>query len=310
MKIFVSGSLAYDIILDFPGKFSDHINLETVHALSLSFLVRDVKKSVGGTAANISYNLAMLGLNVELIGSVGQDGQLLLKKLKQLRVNCQNVRISKLSTARAYIITDKLDNQIAGFYPGAMSEAVRLPHPEACDWPIIAAEHPKNMVRLAEHYQKKKMRYIFDPGQQCLVLSKKDLQICLHGASIVIGNDYEIAAIQKKLGLTKTMRPHKNYQSVIIRTMGPKGSEVFLPNGKKIKVSAVKTRAIDPTGAGDAYRAGLICGIVKGLDLNRSAELGATAAAFAIEKYGTQNHRFNYGILVKRHNRNFKDKIS
>lgn len=310
MKIFVSGSLAYDIILDYPGKFADHIAPGKVHVLSLSFLVRDVKKSVGGTAGNIVYNLAMLGLDAVLLGSVGEDGKEILQRYKDMSIDIRLSKISKQPTAAAYIMTDSVDNQVAGFHPGAMSEKIKLPHPEACDWPVIAPENPANMIALARHYQKLRMRYIFDPGQQSIALSKKDLEICMKGASILIGNDYEIEVINKKLRLIENFRPKNLGQSMIVRTLGPKGSEIILPNGKIIKIGVVKARAVDPTGAGDAYRAGLIAGIVKGLDLKRAGQLGATAAAFAVEKYGTQNHRFTYKSIVTRHNRYFADKIS
>lgn len=300
MKIFVSGSLAYDIILDYPGRFADHIKPGKVHVLSLSFLVKSVKKSVGGTAGNIGYNLAMLGIKPELLVAVGEDGAEILDAYNLMPIGIKLSKICKQPTAAAYIMTDSADNQIAGFHPGAMMESVKLPKVNSRDWAIIAAENPENMPRLAAHYQKNKVRYIFDPGQAITALSKKQMQDCVKGATIVIGNDYEMNYVFK----------YVIPKCAVIRTFGPRGSEIIYPNGKKIKIGIAQVKkAVDPTGAGDAYRAGLLCGIVRGFDLKTSAQLGATAASFAVEKYGTQNHRFNYDILVKRHNRNFKEKI-
>jgi len=310
VKIFVSGSLAFDIILDYAGRFADHIKPGKVHVLSLSFLVGSVKKSIGGTAGNIACNLAMLGLKPQILGAVGEDGGEILEKLGRLGVYVKAVKISHQPTAAAYILTDSTDNQIAGFYSGAMMEKVKLPKIKPQDWAIIAAENPRNMVTLAKHYQKNKVRYIFDPGQQSIVLSAKDLKFCIRGANIVIGNDYEIDYIATKIGLPQKQRSLKMWQSVVARTLGAKGSEIIYPNGKKIKIAAAKARrAVDPTGAGDAYRAGFICGLVKGFDLQQAAQLGATVASFAVEQHGTQNHRFNYDIIRSRYNKNFNNKI-
>lgn len=306
MKIFVSGTIAYDVILDYPGRFVDHIDPKKIHALSISFLLNRLERSIGGTAGNIAYNLAMLEAPVKLLGSVGRDGVEILKMYKNMSIDILLSKISKrYHTASAFIITDQMDNQIAGFYPGAMNEKVKLPNSKSTDWGIIAAENPRNMARLARHYTKNKVRTIFDPGQAITSLTKKQMQICLRGASIVIGNDYEVSALSLRSAARRRSNPF-----IVIRTFGSKGSEIIYPNGKRIKIGIAKPKkVVDPTGAGDAYRAGLVKGIISGLDLKRSAQLGATAAAFAVEKYGTQNHKFNYGILVKWHNQNFRDKI-
>ncbi|MDP3993709.1 MAG: PfkB family carbohydrate kinase, partial [bacterium] len=154
MTIWVSGSIAFDIILDYPDRFSDHMNPRKAHVLSLSFLVNKVKRSVGGTAGNIVYNLAMLGLDAEIIGWVGSDGRNLRNTYQSMGIGVRHLRVSqRLGTATGYIMTDQQDNQIAGFYPGAMLETSAFPKLESCDWPIIAAENPRNMARLARHYQ-------------------------------------------------------------------------------------------------------------------------------------------------------------
>ncbi|OGE79520.1 MAG: hypothetical protein A2751_00280 [Candidatus Doudnabacteria bacterium RIFCSPHIGHO2_01_FULL_46_14] len=335
MRIWVSGSLAYDIILDYQGKFADHIRPEKLHVISLSFLVRSVNKTIGGTAGNIAYSLAMLGMKPCLLAAVGEDGKEMLGRYGKLGISVKNIRISRLPTAAAYIMTDSMDNQITGFHPGAMNEKIKLPKLKKNDWAIIAAENPRNMAALARHYQKNQIRYIFDPGQAITSLSKSQMRQCVSGAAIVIGNDYEIDNIFGKIKSPLPSPPPPDFAKattgtrgegnkneflplegggkvgvVIIRTLGPKGSEIVCPNGKKIKIGVAQVKkSVDPTGAGDAYRAGLICGIMRGFDLKIAAQLGATSAAFAVEHYGTQNHHFNYGILVKRHNKNFESRI-
>lgn len=304
MKIWVSGTIAYDIILDFPGRFAEQIDPKKIHVINLSFPVEEVKRTVGGTAANIAYNLSLLGMKVGIVGAVGEDGREIKQHYQSMGIDIKYLQVSKrYQTAASYIMTDRDDNQINAFYGGAMHERVKLPAVEGCDWSVVAAENAENMSRLASRYQKKRKRYIFDPGQAIFVLRPAQLANCLKGASIVVGNDYEIGVLMKKTG-------RKTFKAVVYKTLGPKGSEAIFPNNTKKKIGAVKAKkAVDPTGAGDAYRAGIIKGIAEGLDLVRAGQLGATAAVFAVEKYGTQNHWFNYDIIVKRHNKNFASKI-
>lgn len=300
MKIWVSGTIAFDIILDYPGIFSDQIDPKKLHSINLSFPVPEVKKTKGGTAGNIAYNLKMLGMEVGIIGAVGEDGQAMLRDYKKSSIDVSLIKASKKhNTPTAYIMTDQHDNQINAFYGGAMNERAKKPKVAGCDWPIIAPENPENMTMLAEHYQKHGKKYIFDPGQAIFVLNKRQLVKCLRGASILIGNDYEIEQVAKKSGL-------KRFKQVVYKTLGPKGTEIVFPNGEKKAIKAVKTKdLVDPTGAGDAYRAGLVKGISSGFDLVQSAQVASTAAVFAVESYGTQEHKFNYDIIVKRHNQNY-----
>src|SRR3989344_1699149 len=223
MKIFVSGSLAYDIILDYAGKFADHIKPEKLHVISLSFFVSSVKKTIGGTAGNIAYNLAMLGIRPSLLAAIGEDGKEILGRYGKLGLSVKNVKISRQPTAAAYIMTDSVDNQITGFHPGAMMETVKLPKVSKNDWAIIAAENPANMVSLARHYQKNKIRYIFDPGQAITALSKSQISECVRGAAILIGNDYETSLIEEQLTPARNPRPRISGR-VMIRTFGSKGS--------------------------------------------------------------------------------------
>lgn len=312
-NIFISGSIARDIIMDFPGRFREHIDPRKIHVLSLSFAVENLKENYGGTAANICYNLALLGERPEIIGFLGTDGLPIKTYLQKQGISTYHLAVSKhRATATAYIITDRDDNQIAGFHAGAMMEGVKLPQVQKGDWAIIAAENPRNMIRLAKYYTARGVNYIFDPGQQITALSKSDLATGIRGARVLIGNDYEIGVISSRLSLRGKKRRSNlivNDQRllrfacndlIIIRTFGAKGSEI-LSAGRKIRVGIAKPRrVVDPTGAGDAYRAGLLKGLILGYDLKRCGQMGATAASFAVEEYGTQNHRTTQHKITNR----------
>lgn len=292
MNILVSGSIARDVIMDFPGRFKDFIDPKKIHVLSLSFAVENLKENSGGTAANICYNLAMLGEKPKILGGLGKDGIEIRNNLQKLGIKTENLNISKYrQTATAYIITDKDDNQIAGFHAGAMMEQTKLPKVKKGDWAVIAAENTANMVKLAKYYARQGVNYIFDPGQQITALGNRELEIGIRGAKVLIGNDYEIGLLKKRV---------KFDVPILIKTLGPRGSE-FYCGRKKIKIGIAKPRrVVDPTGAGDAYRAGLLKGLVLGYDLERCGCLGAAVASYAVEKYGTQNHKFTWREIEQR----------
>ena len=293
-KIWVSGSLAYDRIMNYGGRFADHIDVSKVHVLSLSFAVEKLELNTGGVAGNIAYNLSLLKEKPQVIANLGQDGRDYITRLKNFGAGVTNVQVlnNKL-TAGAYTITDKADNQITGFFTGAMYATAKFPNPTSKDLAIIGAEYPENMVRLARLYAKKKTFYIFDPAQQIPALSRSQLLVGMRGASVIIGNDYEIALMMKKSGY----RPKKN--QVIISTLGGKGS-VILAGKRRIKIPVVKSRkVVDPTGAGDAYRAGLIKGLVLGYSYERAGRLASLVASKAVAVYGTQNHKFSWRSIEK-----------
>lgn len=297
MRIFISGSIARDIIMDFSGRFRDHVNPKKIHVLSLSFAVENLQENYGGTAANICYNLALLAEKPSILGRLGREGREIKLHLAKLGVNTKYLGISgSHRTATAYIITDRDDNQISGFHAGAMNEAVKLPRVNKGDWAIIAAENTRNMVKLAKYYAKRGVNYIFDPGQQITALTNSDLQAAIKGARVLIGNDYEVANISKRI---------KIRVPVLVKTLGPKGSEI-ITGSRKIRIGIARPRrVVDPTGAGDAYRAGFLKGLILGYDLRQCGQLGATVASFAVEEYGTQNHRFTPEGVTKRMKTNF-----
>jgi len=304
-KIWVSGSIAYDRIMNFGGHFADFIDVKKAHVLSLSFLVQDLNMSLGGTAGNIVYGCRSLGLPTGIVGSLGRDGDEYLKVLKKSQCDLQALSLVPSEvTAGAYIITDLDDNQIAGFYAGAMSKSVRLPKAGVKDIAIVAADNPKNMLKLCQYYHRSGVAYIFDPGQQITSLPKPILNHGIKNASVVIGNDYEIALIKKRL-----IKNSFQKQQIVVSTLGKNGSRVER-GGEVWKVKAVKVRkVVDPTGAGDAYRAGFIKGLTTGQSLPVCAQIGATIAAAAVETQGTQNYKISWAILKARHNKTYKTKI-
>jgi len=304
MKVWVSGSLAYDRIMDYDGRFSDHLNPKKIHVINLSFAVKNLSLSYGGTAGNISYNLALLNVPAGVICNLGNDGKDYLKKLRAQKTDLRFIQtFADQFTAGAYIITDKADNQITGFYAGAMDNKSLSPKATAKDLAIVAADDPTNMARLCLYYQKTGTPYIYDPGQQITALSAPYLLQAMRSAWIIIGNDYEIDLIFRKTAY----RPSP--KQVVVTTFGQKGSSIKTCSAAyKIPIAKPK-RTVDPTGAGDAYRAGLIAGIIKGYDWGKTGRLASVVAVHAVESLGTQNHFFSWESLQKRYSRDFHERL-
>ena len=324
-KILVTGSIAYDRIMDFPGKFSDHILPNKIHQINLSFLVKDLKESFGGTAGNISYNLSLLGLRPTIFTNVGAKDFLPYKKwLKKNKVDISKIRIvPKQQTASAYIITDQADNQIAGFFPGALAQSIVSGNYElkanSYKLSIISPQNPVDMVKLPQIFKTKKIPYIFDPGQQVSSLSGNQLKKAITGSEVLIGNDYEISLINKKTGWQNGQLLKKT--KILITTLGNKGSIIQYrdPSAafrqaqgglRMFRIPPAKPRnTSDPTGAGDAYRAGLIYGLLKNWRLPKVGRLAGLVAVYTVEKYGTQTHRFTWPELKKRYWQNFQEQL-
>lgn len=311
-RIAVSGSLAYDQIMDFPGKFADHILPEQIHNLNLSFFLRSCRQSFGGTAGNIAYNLGLLQERPTILGVAGQDFLNYRQWLQRRGVDLTWIRtVATERTAAAYIITDQSDNQIAAFYPGplpknyARSAAQHLPKIAIA---IIAPDDKDRMLAYARVYQAKKVPYIFDPGQALIAFTAPELRQALAGAQVLIGNDYEIKLILDKLAaqpqhLTKMV-------DILIITKGAQGSEIYQGNEKIVIKPAKPKNICDPTGAGDAYRAGLIKGLIKGYNLKTCGQLASLTAAYTVEKFGTQTHKFTLVEFQRRYKENFGEKLS
>jgi len=308
--ITVTGSLAFDHIMDFPGKFADHIMPDKIHQINLSFLVNTLQKQKGGTAGNIAYNLALLNSPVSILGIVGNDFSEYEKFLKNTGVDTSNIKTAadKLSST-GFIMTDQNDNQITAYYPGAMSDATSLSLENIkSDLVVISPNNPQAMIKFAKQCQEKKLDYMMDPGMQLPTLDPSDLKNMIQGATILIGNDYEIALLKEKTGLNE--RALLSQVKILITTLGENGSTI--QSGlKTIQVSSAKpAEVVDPTGAGDAYRAGFLAGYLKGLGLKICGQMGSVAACYAIEKYGTTSHKFAVDEFKKRYQENFGEELN
>ena len=305
-QLLVSGSVAFDQIMNFPGRFKDNILPNKIHALSVSFFIRSLKESYGGTAGNIAYNLTLLGLRPTVLANIGSDAARYKKRLRQQGVDIGQLHtITGQKTPVAYIITDRDDNQISSFYPGAVRQPYRIVREKLKKGAlaIIAPDNPINYQRLAAAYRAAGVRFIFDPGQQVASVSGSQLRSALRGALGIVGNDYEISLISKKTNLTIAQLQKK--VSLVIVTRGAKGSAIY-QQGKRFTIPAAKpNQVIDPTGAGDAYRAGLLYGLQKKLSLPTIGRLASVVAVYAVEKQGTQAHRFTWSGLQRRYRQNF-----
>jgi adenosine kinase len=306
MKIYISGSLAYDRIMDFPGRFSDHILPDKLHILNVCFTVNGMVEKFGGTAGNVAYSLSLLGEQPVVVATIGKDYRTYFSWLEENGLSVEGIRvIGQEFTAGAYITTDRADNQITGFNPGAMKHQAgfALEKGDGRSICLIAPGNLADMIAYAAECRAKGIPYICDPGQSLTQWDGKDLREWIRGSLMVITNDYELELVMKMTGEDK--KGLLSLTGAIITTLGEKGSLVS-GAGPDLSVAAVWVQnVVDPTGAGDAYRAGLLKGIAAGKDIATAAKMGAVAAAFAVEQYGTQEHFFSYDDFARRYRENF-----
>ena len=304
MNILVCGSLAYDRIMDFPGRFADHILPEKIHVLNVCFQVNGMKEKFGGTAGNIAYALTLMGETPAISATIGHDFQRYFDWLTKNGISKEYIRIiDEEFTAGAYITTDRTDNQITGFNPGAMKYSSCLDFDRLDPRETLVIISPGNLQDMVEYPRACKDRgihYIFDPGQSLPMLDAKDLVQAIDGCQILISNDYELEMIMSKTGLDKETLTGPG--TTMITTLGELGSLVRTSKAE-ISIPAVKPRKVeDPTGAGDSYRGGLISGLVRGMDIEHCARMGSVCASFAVECYGTQEYHFTPEEFNKRFN--------
>ncbi len=301
-KLLVTGSIAFDRISVFPDRFGAHILPNKLHDINVCFTVADMQVNYGGTGANLAYNLSLLGENPILLAAIGKDGSEYLKYLKKLGVNIGYVKKShKLLTANATIMTDLDDNQITSFYVGAMAEAGKLRlsglklKPELA---IIAPNDVSAMQKFADYFFTGGIPFIADPGQSIPGFKPKDLIDFITGSHILIVNDYELSLIIDKTKMSqKEILERCNY---LIVTYGSEGSKIWSDHTNPIKIPAFKAKKVtDPTGSGDAYRAGLMYGYKNGYDIEKSALIGSWLAVRCVEKQGTQNHKISKTDFTK-----------
>lgn len=307
MNIYISGSMAYDRIMDFPGKFSDHILPDKIHILNVCFTVNGMAEKFGGTAGNIAYSLSLLDEKPLIIATIGKDYGSYFEWLKKNSISVDGIKIIENEfTAGAYITTDKADNQITGFNPGAMKYPSGFNVEDIDPGKSIALIAPGNlqdMIGYAAACRQRGVPFICDPGQSLTQWDGKTLREWLEGSMMLISNDYELQMIMKITGLEK--KELLGLTKTIITTLGEEGSLISTLDTDMTVPAAGVTDVVDPTGAGDAYRAGLVKGIALGSDLETAARMGAVAATYAIEKYGTQEHCFTYEDFSERYRMNF-----
>jgi adenosine kinase len=308
MSIIVTGSVAYDYLMHFPGRFRDHILPDQLHQVSLSFLVESMRKQRGGCAANIAYSLALLGEWPTLMATVGQDFGEYRAWLEGEGIDTSaTVEVADEFTSSFFVNTDVENNQIASFYMGAMGRAGELSFYDleyrAIEMAIIAPNAPAAMIRYPRECQELGVPYIYDPSQQIIRLSGEELIDGTRGARVLIVNDYEFGMMRNKTGLSAGEM--MSLPGTTIITRGEAGSTVY-DGDSVIHIPAVTPEPLaEPTGAGDAYRAGLIKGLLRGCSWETTGRIAALASTYVLEQYGTQNHRYSLAEFAARYARAF-----
>jgi adenosine kinase len=306
MKIVITGSIAFDYLMSFPGNFSEHFLPEHMERLSLSFLVDTMDKRRGGCAPNIAYTLALLGERPLLMATAGEDFGEYRAWLESAGVDTSLVsQVPGKFTASFFCSTDQHNNQIASFYTGAMADAGGLSFRAVrdCGVAIISPNDPGAMVQYAEECRALGIRYIFDPGQQCARMSGDELRAGALGATAVICNDYEFELLRQKSGLGEDEILVRS--EVLIVTRGEHGCSVIAREGRTDVPAVATRRIVDPTGVGDAFRGGLLKGIALGLPYAGCAQIGSVAATYALEHLGGQSHAYSWNEFRQRYEEQF-----
>ena len=308
MSVYISGSLAFDRIMTFPGHFHDHILAENLRTINVSFMVDAMEVRRGGCAGNIAYSLALLGEKAVIISSAGKDFDNYAKHLQEYGIPIEGITQHKdIYTAQGFITTDLNNNQITGFYPGAMGREATYSFPNLDpehDVAIVSPGNVADMKRLSAMYRDKGVRYIYDPGQQIPILDKKDLLEAIEGSFALISNDYEINMICNTTGLSINELVGRTLW--VVTTQGSKGACIHGADGTEDVIDPVQIdTVVDPTGAGDAHRGGILFGLANGLDLPTAARIGSVSASFCVEKLGTQEHYFTKAMVAKRYQDTF-----
>ena len=308
----VTGGLAFDYLMSFPGNFTDHLLPDQLQSLSLSFLVDSLAREHGGTAGNIAYNLALLQQPVLLLAAVGQDGCGYVAQLKRMGVDIGGVLMSSEELTGSFFgVSDQAGNQIAQFYSGATVRARQLRLADhlhkQIELVLISPDDPQAMSQYVQECQALKLPSIYDPSQQIPRLIPGELIRGLSGAKMLMANEYEFGLIKKRTGLTDVVI--QEMVEAIVITLGASGSLIRVSDTdtgcSEIQVPAVVSRLVDPTGAGDAYRAGFITGLLQGYAWEICGRLGAVAASYALEERGSQHHHYDYEDLISRYQQEF-----
>jgi len=306
MRTLICGSIAYDTIMVFRDRFQNHILPDQLHILNVAFLVPDMRREFGGCAGNIAYTLKLLGGDPLIMATVGDDCEPYCYRLNKLDLSQEHVRkVPDTFTAQAFITTDLDDNQITAFHPGAMdrSHENHVNEANGVKLGIIAPDGREGMLQHAAEFYAAGIPFVFDPGQGLPMFTADELNDFVRMASFVTVNDYEGQLLQERTG--KKLEELAQRVQALVVTLGARGS-LILTNGQRIEIPGAKANAVvDPTGCGDAYRAGLLYGIVNGLDWPTTGRLASLLGAIKIAKRGGQNHHFSRDEIAQRYQEQF-----
>ena len=311
-KVVVTGSLAFDHIMSMPGSFKNHIMPDQLHILNVSFIMNTFRQEFGGTGGNIAWTLGLLNTPTTLVAAAGDDFGPYRRHLeKNGFIDLSGMRAFKgAHTARGFVITDGDDNQIWGFYEGAMKESKTISLKnflKGKEIVMIAPNNPEAMMNYVNEAVASKVPYVFDPAFNIALFTLSDLKKAVKNSHILIGNDYEITLIKRRLRLSsKGLLRNCN---ILITTLGSKGSRIQSKDGL-IKIPAASPQnESDPTGAGDTFRAGFLAGYVRDFPLEICGKMGSLSAVYTVEKYGTQTHRFTLKQFAQRFRGNFSEEL-
>ncbi|MGD8977423.1 MAG: carbohydrate kinase family protein [Gammaproteobacteria bacterium] len=306
MPALICGSFAYDSIMVFPGRFADQILPDQIHMLNVAFLVPELRREFGGCAGNIAFNLKLLGGGGEPMGAVGHDFAPYAAWMDDHGISRRYLlEVTSAFTAQAYITTDMQDNQITAFHPGAMSHAheIAVPADAGFSWGMVSPDGREAMIDHARQFAEAGIPFIFDPGQGLPMFDGDDLERFIEQASVVAVNDYEGQMLQERTGLSAEQISRR--VDALVVTRGGEGS-VVIRDGRVTEIPAARPSAItDPTGCGDAYRAGLLYGLMAGADWETTGRIASLMGAIKISTHGTQNHDLNPDSFRERFVENF-----
>jgi adenosine kinase len=300
MRTLICGSLAYDTIMVFPDQFKKHILPEQIHILNVAFLVPDMRREYGGCAGNIAYNLKRLGGEPVIMATVGDDGGAYLDRLDRLGISRATIRsIPDTFTAQAFITTDLDDNQITAFHPGAMNHAHQNTVADAGEiaLAIVAPDGRQAMLEHAAQCVAAGVPFIFDPGQGLPMFNGEELLQFVRQASYVVVNDYEGHLLAERTG--RSLESLAGEVKALVVTLGAKGALLYVDGQLQEIAPVTATQVLDPTGCGDAFRAGLMYAMLNGMDMPTAVRLGAVLGALKIAHRGGQNHKFDFATAAE-----------
>ena len=311
MAILVSGSMAYDSIMDFPDSFKNHILPDQIHILNVCFVVDKMRKNFGGCAGNIAYTMKMLGADPIILAPLGSDGNDYKKFLESKGVLTKYIPLSSTKlTSSASITTDVDHNQVIAYYSGAGDEAIDMSVEnvsEPIEIALITPTAKQAMIKHANECAEKNIPFVFDPSHQLTAFGDEELRNMIQKAKFYVANDYEMKLTEQKTGWSS--EEILNHVEFVIVTLGEKGSFIRSKN-ELFEIAPCHAFVVaDPTGAGDSYRAGFFTAYVRGMDLETCGRVGSVAATYTVEQYGTQNHVFTLPEFCERFEKAYGEKL-